>query len=490
MKKIKFTLLFLALSFLGKAQNNTLLQGAFWKTNPTLETVKAEIAKGNDPSEQNPGFFDPVVYAINSKTANDVLIFMIEQKGNSINKKTHHSRTYLQWAAASGNLELVNYLLKKGSDVNYVDSHGANVITYAAEVGNKNIAVYEALVKAGANINTKNEDGATLMMLSIANDTDLKLADYFTSKGMSIKDKDKYGRTVADYAAKLGNIEIIEKLVAKGVKPTDQALFFATQGSREKQNGLEVYQSLIEKYKLNPKATHPNGASILNFLNRRPNAEIINYFIAQGADVNKADKDGNTPLMLFSNGKDPKIFLTILSKSTTINAANIKGETALSNAFANGSAEIAQILLKGGADAKTTDKDGNNLVYYWFNSYKPGNDNQDFDLKLSLLKSSGLDVKAPQKNGNTILHIAAEKENLDMVKKALELGADINAKNQDGNTALHLIALTAKDATILKTLVDAGAKKDLKTEFDETAYELAKTNQFLVKNKVSVEFLK
>ena len=67
---------------------------------------------------------------------------------------------------------------------------------------------------------------------------------------------------------------------------------------------------------------------------------------------------------------------------------------------------------------------------------------------------------------------------------------DVNAKNKDGLTALHKAAMISQDDVILKYLISIGAKNDIKTEFDETAYALAKENETLNQNKVSVEFLK
>lgn len=495
MRKTLFTAIFLSAIFFAKAQNNTLLQADFWKSNPTLETVKSEISKGNSPSEQNGGFHDPVTMAINNRISNDVIQFLIEQEGNDVHKKTHHSRSYLQWAAAAGNLEIVKFLIDQGSDVHYKDSYGTPVIAYAASAGNTNSAVYDLLFDKGVKSNILSEEGTNLIMYAIANDKDLKLTDYFISKGVSISHKDNYGRTVADYAAKLGNLEIIDQLIKRGIHPTDQALFFASQGSRRVQNGLEVYQTLVEKYHLNPKALDPKGQTILHELVRRPNMDIIHYFLNQGVKPTIADKENNTVLMNAAAGGNLEVVQVLLNHNLDINLKNNNNESALTKAVALGNSEVVELLLKHGADVHILDKQGNSLAAYLVQSFRLSRNESsilasDFYKKLQVLKAAGLDFSKTQANGQTILHLATDKNNVELLKLMASLGVDINAQDLDGNTALHQAALTAKDDKVLKALVELGIDKNLTTEFEETAYDLASQNEFLSNNTISIDFLK
>lgn len=499
MKKILVLALALSFSSLKAQQKNALLDQAFWKNSPNVEAVKAEIAKGNSPSEFNPFTFDPVCLAINNGAPLETIKFLIDQQGNSVSKITHDARIYLHWAAYKGNVELVQYLIGKGSDINLEDSHEATPLVFAAGAGQANPALYEAFFKAGLDAKKKYKNEATLLHLSIAADKDLTLANYLVTKGLSLNDADKNGYTVFDYAARSGNIKLLKTLKEKGVKHSDNALLVAAEGSRRSANTLETYQYLVDEVKIKPTATTKNGENVLHLVARKPNqTEIIKYFLQKGVEANQADKEGNNALMVAASGEDVSTLETLLPKIKNINVANNKGETALAIALRYGSSDVVAFLLKNGADTKATDKSGNNLAYYWLQSYRPqggrgegGRPMPDFfEAKMKLLQEKGFNLTAAQKDGNTLYHLAVAKNDLALLQKIAALGIDLNAKNKEGMTALHKAALLAKDDTILKYLVSVGAKKDIKTDFDETAYNLAKENEFLTKNNVSVDFLK
>ncbi|WP_431241244.1 ankyrin repeat domain-containing protein [Flavobacterium sp. P21] len=174
-----------------------------------------------------------------------------------------------------------------------------------------------------------------------------------------------------------------------------------------------------------------------------------------------------------------------------INLQNAKGESALTMAVKSGTPDAVALLLGKGADVNVKDKDGNNLGFYLVQSYRPDPKQDTFDAKAKLLQEKGLNLVAPQKDGSTLYHFVMQlKNDLSLLKKLASLNIDVNAKNKDGITALHKAAMVAKDDTILKYLLSIGAKKELTTEFDESAYALAKENESLTKQNISIEFLK
>lgn len=494
-KNIFISFALVATLFVSAQQKNNLLEQSFWKTAPDVTALKAEIAKGNNPAEANANAFDVTTLAINNDAPLESIKFLLEQPGNNVTKLTHDNRIYLHWAAYRGNTELVQYLIAKGSDVNFEDSHGTTPLAFAAGSGMLNSGVCEAFFKAGTDAKKKYAEGANVLLLAIPFDKDLTLTDYLTTKGLSLKDTDSNGSTAFDYAARTGNITLLKKIAAKGIKPTDQALLFATTGTRRETTPLETYKYLVEEVKLKPAATNKSGNNVLHLLAGKQNqGEIIAYFLAKGVDANKVNTDGNTPLMIAA-GREITTLEKLVPVTKNINLQNAKGESALTFAVRSGSSDAVSLLLNKGADVNVKDKDGNNLGIYLVQSYRPAgreaNATQDpFEAKAKLLQDKGLNLATAQKDGSTLYHFAASKSDLNLIKKLAPLNIDVNAKNKDGLTALHKAAMVAKDDSVLKYLLSIGAQKDIKTEFDETTYALAKENESLTKNNISVDFLK
>jgi ankyrin repeat protein len=514
MKKL-LTALFAMASFAATAQQNTLLTQAFWQSSSNLEAIKAEVSKGNNPAQLNAMAMDPVVMAINNNAPYATIKYLLDQPGNDPAKLTHDGRIYLHWAANRGNTEVMEYLLAKGAKVNLQDSHGATPLLFAAGSGQPNTKVYDLLLAHGDDLKKNvNQDGANALLLAISSDKDLTLTNYFISKGLDIKSVDSKGNNAFAYVAKSGNVEQMKSILQKGVPINQQAMLMAAQGGGGRRggqpqggpanaqvpavNGLLVYQYL-ESIGVKPATTSNSGQNVLHYLARKPGqAEVIKYFLDKGVDANKADEDGQTPLMnAAASNRDTAVLVTLLSKIKDINQINPQGQSALTLAVKGNSTQVIDLLLSKGADVKVLDRKGNNLVYYAVEGYGGSGERQsggakpeDLDAKLALLKNKGLDIITPQQNGNTLYHLAVAKNDLALVQHFQPLGIDVNAKNKEGITALHKAAMIAKDDSMMKYLVSIGAKKETGTSFNETAFDLASANETLVKKNVSVNFLK
>ena len=490
------------------AQENQAMKRDFWQGKPDLSTVKTAI-NGFSFAGGNKGD-DPLSLAISNDASIEVIKFLADQPGVNWKKDVHEGRTYLHSAAAKGNAAATDLLIKKGSDIYYADAHDQTALTYAAFMGGLNLPVLEAFVKNGLDVKKKYEtkNNADILLMAIGSDKDFAITKYLITKGLSLNATDKTGSTVFSYAARYGYVPTLKELVKKGIKPNDKDLLIAAAGPFRSANKIDVFQYLVDDLKLSPTASNDAGQNVLHIISAKQNQDdIIAYFVNKGVDINQADKEGNTPFINAAGGKSLAVVEMMLPKVKNINMVNNKGQSALFSAVKGSSAEVVNMLIKNGADVNVSDKEGKNLAFYLVDSYRPQNGRggrggagaavaarpqpiDDFNNKLKALQSKGLNFSAQQSDGTTLYHLAVAKNDLSIVKSLAALNIDVNTKNKEGMTALHKAALVSKDDTILKYLVSIGAKKEAVTSVDETAYDLAKENDFLSKGNVSIDFLK
>lgn len=485
---------------------NTLLTPNFWRAKPSIESLQAEIARGNNPAESNARTMDVVTIAIQQDAPTELIQYLIGLEGNSVHKQTHHYRTYLHWAAARGNVALVRTLIALGSDVNALDEHGNTPLMYALGNGVTSTELIETMQAAGYDLTQRHRSGATLMMLAIGSDRELKLADYLTRYGLSLMDKDTTGATLFDYAVRSGDVAQLRLLLGRGVKPTKDAILMAARGSRRSANGLDVYRFLIEELGQDPLRRDADGNTLLHLVAGKGGHQlpIVQYLIALGIDPRALNEEGNNAFLIAAAGRDMETLSYLLPLSDA-NLSNQRGETALTRAIQSSTPATVEYLVSRGADVHVLDLNGYNLLYHLAQSYRDGmpmppgmggapaprtDDTPEFTMKLQLLALAGLSPATSQPDGSTLYHYAASRGSLAMLEQISDLGIDINAVNEEGLTALHKASLTARDTAILRKLVALGADKSIRTDLDETAYDLARENGYLKALGADINFLK
>lgn len=497
MKNLVTFAFLLVFSMTGVAQDANLLRDrAFWGEKPNLETIKRIVNLGHSPTELTSSGFDAVTSAIFAKADLDILKYLLSFEENDVNKKTHDGRTYLFWSASSGNLELVNYLLDNGARVDIIDDKGSSPLIFAAAGGQIDTKIYDALIAKGANVVTEtSKDGANALLLLIPKLSDFTIVDYFETKGISLNDKDNYGNGVFNYTAKSGNIDMLKKLVAKGIeynlinKNGGNAFIFASEGGRGHSNGMDVY-NYLESLGINPNVTTIDGTNpLLNVASSTKDIQVIDYFLKKGVDANKADKEGNTPFIKAAQSNTLEIIEHLAKLNKDINLINKDGQSALTLATARNKSEVVSYLLKNNADAQIIDAEGNNLAYYLVNAYSARN-KENFYEKAALLKAHQVDYTAKQAGNNTLYQIAIAKLDLELLKFLEPSKIDINLANNEGLSVLHMAAMKAEDDHILKYLLEQGANKSAVTEFEESVFDLASENELLQANNIDINFLK
>ena len=462
---------------------NELTERSFWKSSPNLEQVQASVANGNDPSELGRYAFDPLSWALIERAPEDVLMYLLEQPGNDVNKLTHDGRTYIFWAAYRDNIPFMNTLISKGAKTDIIDSHGYSLLNFSAVTGQTNIDLYDFIVAHGANPASEvNNAGANALLLVAPFLENTELVDYFERQGLGLTSVDESGANFFHYAAKGGNITFLSALLDRGFDANLLTLdgrnagHYVAMGTRGKDNPVEAYH-MMDSLGIDLTTPSKEGKTPLWYaLQGEPSKETLDFLIGLGTEVNLSSDEGENALMVASYSHEPAVLELLMSNDIDINQTDDEGHSALSNAVRYNSPEAVSFLLDQGASVEP-EANGGILLQGLATAFN--RDSAAFHEKTKLLMARQFDLGSPQEDGNTLFHLAVNEENSGLCMVASQHGTDVNHLNSEGYSALHLAAMQAEDANIIEILLDLGAKTDALTPFEETPFDLAKENERL-----------
>jgi ankyrin repeat protein len=327
---------------------------------------------------------------------------------------------------------------------------GETPLMTAARTGNANVV--KALLLHGANVNTKEgrRDQTALMWAAAERHPDV--VQVLVEHGADVHARSKGGFTPFLFAAQQGDLESAQVLLAAGVKVNDE--------STPEDGGALVVAAASghEKFAL---FLLDRGAD--SNASNRYGVTALHYAVLKGISlIASVAWDPAAPYMFRPNM--PALAKALLAHRANPNARiqklpplphyrrlasiSLVGATPFLLAAVSSDPDLMRILLAAGADPHLATEDNTTPLIY----------------ASGLAEGMGK-VRAPRTELD-------ERNALEAVKLAMDLGADVNAANKAGETALHGAAYVGSDVTV-KFLVNQGARLDAKDRFGQTPLSIA-----------------
>lgn len=294
----------------------------------------------------------------------------------------------------------------------------------------------------------------------------------------ALEDKaEEVGKILADYGVPLVQCS---KCVVPGDLPSHGSYTAVAQTDFKARPDLASPDQVVTMEKL--EGWLDAGADITQELS---NAIIANDFdrvkflVSKGADVNKADSQGWTPLQSAARQRRDKMIALLIELGADVNVGD---PTPLVAALMRDHVPSIKVLLEHGADTEKPGQEG-------FRPLPLAIAEDKYEAAKALMEA-GADVNQPSGDeALTPLMVAAGQTSpaegamfvpgsarpTDIARGLLDRGADVNAQSKAGVTAL-MIAATHNNPPMIGMLIDAGADPTVKNKLGQTAADVAELN--------------
>lgn len=370
-------------------------------------------------------------------------------------------------AAENGNIDQVKIFLEKGADVNTKNKHGDTVLMRASREGHSGVVKY--LIEKGADVNHVQKGGYanTALYAAVLHPNNSEVIKILVNAGANINQRSYYnlfpGRTPLYEAVLGGNyyIENVKTLIELGADPNIKTKAGETplmMAVRLKKNLMvEILKEAgADKNKL-------DEIELISFA-EKGDLEKVKSLLNNDIDLNMQDVMGFTALIKASMNGHLEIVKKLVqnkvdfNKSTRIteNRELSKegdffvfegGNTALHYAIKNNYTKIARLLIEAGADINLRNHEGR---------FRRSGSNMKNSVTAKILLQT--DVNPIKKKGKTALILAVSQGNLYAVKMLIENGAKLEYKDMEQNSALSLARKLGYHKIAIE-LKKAGAKK-------------------------------
>ncbi|XP_044260923.1 uncharacterized protein LOC123008925 [Tribolium madens] len=316
----------------------------------------------------------------------EILTLLVNSDKSGLNVQNLKGQTILHLLVKERKYKLLLSLVDQGGDVNIIDNDNNTVFDLLFD---KDYLDEKILYKVNQfNWNKTNREGNTLLHLAISSKM-TEAVQWLLDKGVSTRIENSQGDTLLVYAIIRSNREIVRLLLKHCDLSQEKYLFF---------NAVLYGWEFLPELLPHIKPSNFTPAEQTSFLQ---SVCFVDHFqdlwnLLPDADVTKIATDrGDTPLHLSVSRKDLTLTSRLLQKGLKPNDANRNGETPTQIAVDRGHLTILHVLLDNDRNA----------------------------------------VFRSDRNGNTLLHDAASKGNLEMVKFLLKRGFRSDVCNGRGKTA-------------------------------------------------------